>query len=438
MFIELQRPAGAMLRRAFRGAFSSHELDDIYAGAWVSVLRALAPRHQELSDDEVRSYVLTAVAHQAGKELRRRRRKPTAPLELVGSVPDGADGPAERADGAEQSRVTRDLLASLPPRRRAVMLLRYGWGLEPRQVCGLVPGLSPRAYRKEITRGIDELIEKMRAFERGDWCADREQVLKAYAAGLADADEQRQAKAHLSHCRECSGFVRRLSGHLYGFGTLAVPVSISALGAPGPVADRLTDLGDRVRDVVNSSPLNGGAAQEAAGPAAATAGVRGGGAAGAGLLTKLAALGAGGKLALACVGGGVATTACIAAGVVSLGGPKIGAAPVSDSRPERSQAHATAAVATPSPVVAEIAAPATGAGPGGVTAEPEPRSPSADPAPPQPDDAVVAEAPAEVQEFGLETAATPPPRSDAGVAPAASSADGDANDAAVTQEFGGP
>ena len=207
LFEEFEGQAKAMVRRAFRGAFSPDELDDIYAGAWVGTLRALASRHTGLADDEIRSYVLTAVANQAGKEIRRRKRKPTAPLELVGSVPDHGGSPEELATSAEQSRVARDVLSSLPPRRRAVMLLRYGWGLEPSQVCGLVKGLSPRAYRKEITRGVDEVTERMRAVERGSWCTDREPVLKVYAAGLADAEQERQARAHLAHCRHCSDFV---------------------------------------------------------------------------------------------------------------------------------------------------------------------------------------------------------------------------------------
>src|SRR3954464_5345469 len=83
LFAEFERPAKAMVRRAFRGGFSPDEIDDIYSGAWLGVLRALATREEKLSDDDVRSYVLTAVANQASRELRRRRRKPTAPLELV-------------------------------------------------------------------------------------------------------------------------------------------------------------------------------------------------------------------------------------------------------------------------------------------------------------------------------------------------------------------
>ena len=227
LFEEFEGQAKAMVRRAFRGAFSPDELDDIYAGAWVGTLRALANRQAGLADDEIRSYVLTAVANQAGKEIRRRKRKPTAPLELVGGG-RRSDAALRRSSRRAPSRAasTRDVLASLPPRRRAVMLLRYGWGLEPSQVCGLIKGLSPRAYRKEITRGVDELTERMRAVERGSWCADREPVLKVFAAGLADDEQERQARAHLAHCRHCSEFVGRLSGHLHDLGG-----AVAAVGA---------------------------------------------------------------------------------------------------------------------------------------------------------------------------------------------------------------
>ncbi|MGH2782116.1 MAG: RNA polymerase sigma factor, partial [Thermoleophilaceae bacterium] len=259
LFAEFERAATAMLRRAFRDAFSDEEIEDIYAGAWVGTLRSLAGRHGELSDDEIRSYLLTAVANQASKELRRRRRKPAAPLELVGPVADAADTPDERAAGAEDARLTRDLLASLPARRRAVILLRYGWGLEPRQVCGLVKGLSPRAYRKEITRGVDELTAKMKSVESGEWCAEREPILKAYAAGLANADQARQAQAHISHCRSCSEFVARLSGHLHDLGgAIAAAGAVDGLDGHISFGDRALALGDRARDAVAGLSGNGG------------------------------------------------------------------------------------------------------------------------------------------------------------------------------------
>ncbi len=293
LFAEFERPAKAMVRRAFGSALSADELDDVYAGAWVGTLRALADRHRRLSDEEIRSYLLTAVANQAGKEMRRRKRKPTAPLELAGGVPDNETGsPDERVADAEQSEITRDLLASLPPRRRAVMLLRYGWGLEPKQVCGLIGGLSPRAYRKEVTKGVDELVEKMRVFDRGEWCADREPVLRAYASGLADADQVRQAKAHLSHCRDCGDFVARLQGHLHDLGAAAaMPGAIDGLDGHVGLVDRLLDAGDRVRHTADGFLGRAGSA-DVAGPSVQVAS------------------GAGGQIAAAC--GGVAAVACVA------------------------------------------------------------------------------------------------------------------------------
>lgn len=453
LFEEFEGQAKGMVRRAFHGAFSPDELDDIYAGAWVGTLRALADRQAGLADDEIRSYVLTAVANQAGKEIRRRKRKPTAPLELVGGVADQGGSPEELATSAEQSRVARDVLASLPPRRRAVMLLRYGWGLEPSQVCGLVKGLSPRAYRKEITRGVDELTERIRAVEQGSWCSDREPVLKAYAAGLADAEEQRQARAHLAHCRRCSEFVARLSGHLHDLGgSVAAIGSLDAIDGQVGIGDRLADLGDRVTGLVargGSSGAGDGAAQVT--PAG---GARGAGAAGAGLLTKLAGLGTAGKVLIACAGGGMAATACVAAGVApfGLGGDRGGgggggpahertAADRPPPKPPRSLHVQTLpsqvgneSVPAPSPP-----APSSGANDGAAQTE---AAPAATPSPEKTTPAeptVAPTAPPTEQELSVSAAAVAPPSRSSGSSSSSSgssSVDEPASASNVRQEFG--
>ena len=425
LFGEFERPARVMVRRAFRGAFSADEVDDIYASAWTGTLRALAGRSHELSDDEIRSYLFTAVANQASKELRRRRRKPTAPLEAVGSVPDATGAPEEAATSAEQSRVTRDLLASLPPRRRAVMLLRYGWGLEPSQVCALVEGLSPRAYRKEITRGVEELSEKMRLLERGEWCADREPVLRAFAAGLADADEQRQARAHLAHCRECADFVARLNSHLHDLGSaVAVPVAIDGLDGQLSLGDRIVDLGERARDAAAGLFARGGAtgADETASSIATAGGIRGAGAAGAGVVAKLAGLGAAGKLAVACVGA-AAVVPCVS--VLSGDGR--------EQEPERARterAPERARAKPPPPLTTEVLPSQVGNEASGAPApdyspEPEPRPPQesqatepAEPAPPT-EPVPVEEAQSSDFTVGAESAsATPSPAPAPAPAPA--------------------
>ena len=90
----------------------------------------------------------------------------------------------------------------------------------------------------------------MKVLERGDWCAEREPVLKSYAAGLAGDEERRQAEHHLSHCRHCADFVGRLTGHLHDLGgAVALPGAIDAiddghLALPG----RLADAADRIRE----------------------------------------------------------------------------------------------------------------------------------------------------------------------------------------------
>src|SRR5215217_8755698 len=98
LYEELRRPSKALIRRAFRGAFTDDEIEDVYSNAWVGTLRALERRHQELDDEEVRKYVLTAVAHHASKEIRRRKRRPVASLEGgVHAVPDDGLPPDETA-----------------------------------------------------------------------------------------------------------------------------------------------------------------------------------------------------------------------------------------------------------------------------------------------------------------------------------------------------
>src|SRR5262245_34720927 len=64
LFQKLERPAKGMVRRAFGTTFSDDELDDLYSGAWLSTLAALERKPRELSDEEFRRYLMTAVANQ--------------------------------------------------------------------------------------------------------------------------------------------------------------------------------------------------------------------------------------------------------------------------------------------------------------------------------------------------------------------------------------
>lgn len=135
LFEDLRRPARAMVARAYGKALSNEEIEDVYSAAWTATLAALRQRGREMSDRELRAYVLTAVASHASKELRRRSRKPAGTLdEAHGQVLADRHQPSpdERVIGSESQGIARDLLSSLPPRRRAVMLLRPGGRCELR------------------------------------------------------------------------------------------------------------------------------------------------------------------------------------------------------------------------------------------------------------------------------------------------------------------
>jgi RNA polymerase sigma factor (sigma-70 family) len=443
LYEELRRPARALVHRAFRGAFGDEEIEDIYSSAWLGTLRALERRHDQLTDEEIRKYLLTAVAHHASKELRRRRRKPTAPLDGVHTLADDGAPPDERAAKLEESRITRDLLTTLPPRRRAVMLLRYGWGLEPMQVCGLVKGLSARAYRKEITRGVDELTEKLRLVERGEWCSDREPVLKAYASGLANAEQERQAQQHLSHCRHCSDFVGRLSGHLHDVGSsLAVPSAVDALhdghlSLPGQIGEAVRRIRESTSNALGDRLAGNNGSEGVVQTASISGSARGAGAAGSGALAKLAGLGTAGKLAAVCLGGSAAATACLAAGIVPtrLPGAESGqtgpvvahtgeralppldpGAPVVDLAPEVPQD----ASSSDSPVGEQPAS------------DPAPTTTTTTPTQTVETTPIAPTAPAPQQEFGVASAA-PTTSSPSG---SSTSTAGGGGGSAVTQEFG--
>ena len=326
LFEEMRRPARAMVARAYGRALSDHEIEDVYSAAWAATLAALRTRGPAMVDGELRAYVLTAVASHASKEMRRRSRKPSSPLEGEREqlIADGhAPLPDEIVIGSEARGVARDLLTSLPPRRRAVMLLRYGWGLSPNEVCALVSGLSPRAYRKEVTRGVEQLIEGLRQVESGEWCESREPLVRDLVAGTADEATRRQATEHLDHCRACSELAARLSRHLHDVGGMvALSTVAGCIGEPGlTIVDRIVDLLDGGRDAAMDLI---GRVDYGAGAVMASGGAKGSGAVGAGVFAKFAGAGGAGKAALACLGAGAAATACVAVGVVpglSLRGP---------------------------------------------------------------------------------------------------------------------
>jgi hypothetical protein len=380
-----------------------------------------------MDEGELRAYILTAVASHASKELRRRARKPLHPLEVEReqSTADGHEPlPDEVVIGSEARSVARDLLTSLPERRRAVMLLRYGWGLSPREVCALVPGLSPRAYRKEITRGVEELIEGLGRVESGEWCEERRTLVRDLVAGTADDAGRRQALEHLRHCRACADFAAGLRHDLYEAGSALGLASVAGSIGGATLLQRLTDL---IAGAVERA--------DSAVTALTAGGVKG---SGAGILANVAGVGGAAKATVACIGAGAAATACVAAGVVpgvSLGGDSHDAGSPPAKRVSAHRHH----VAEPRSAIASVrrvsravepeepaVTPHDESGPAPV--ESPPSDPAPDPAGPV--------TPPPVQEFDPVAATAPSPAPASGAPPAPSGGSPDAG--SVAQEEFGP
>jgi RNA polymerase sigma factor (sigma-70 family) len=440
LYEELRRPATGLIRRAYGSTFDETEIEDIYSSAWLGTLRALERKHAELSDEDVRSYLLTAVANHASKEIRRQKRKPVAPLEAAGAVPEVADSLQDRAERTESTHLTRDLLSSLPPRRRAVMLLRYGWELEPGEICGMIDGLSPRAYRKEITKGVDDLVERIKLVEQGEWCQEREPVLKAFAAGIATDDQALQAERHISHCRSCHEFVGKLSGHLHDVGSsILLPAALECVDGHSSFLDKAKDAFDGARE----SAFGAATRTETSEGITAVTSTRGAGAVGAGVLAKLSGAGLGAKAVLTCAGGLVAASVC----VVAVLGPTSsdGSAEAPTAAPSDVVTPAAEAIrhvpvdqvlaeSNPEPQRSEGRDPSRGSDGGnarssGDSPASEPPAPSQSPAP-EPQPVLAPSTPPTTQEFGPEGAAQPagggpPPQTDPG-----------SDEGAVAQEFG--
>ena len=438
LFESLRRPAHAMVSRAFGRALTEEEAEDVYAAAWAATLAALRGRGDRMSDEELRAYVLTAVASQARKELRRRARRPSVALEPAHeqAVADvHVPLPDEAAISAESAGVARDLLSSLPPRRRAVMLLRYGWGLAPGEVCSLISGLSPRAYRKEVTRGVEQLIERLGQHESGEWCRSREPILRDYIAGTAGEDERRQIEHHLGHCRACSAFASRLTGHLHDFGSGLAVASLAGL-----IGGHRMGLAERFGELIESGRTAATHAVERtemlAGALAASGGAKGGGALGAGLAAKVAT-GGGVKAALACVGTGAAATACVAAGIVPVPGVDLNGSRDGWNAPESRRA-AEPRPAPPARVTDPILeVPAESPVEQSPPTEPDPVEEPAPPVAPEPEAPAPVDTPVVVEEFDPVAGAEPAPPVAPEPAPApATDGSGQGSGSVAGNEFG--
>jgi RNA polymerase sigma-70 factor (sigma-E family) len=139
--------SAALLRYGYVLSGNAHDAADLTQEA-LARLGASWSRVRHKADPE--SYVRTTMARLHISWWRRTRRE-----HIVDDVPDQGyvDAALERADG--DAGLWR-ALGQLPPRQRAVLVLRYYEQLADQEIAGLL-GVSRVTVRSQAARGLDKL-----------------------------------------------------------------------------------------------------------------------------------------------------------------------------------------------------------------------------------------------------------------------------------------
>lgn len=140
--------SAALLRLAYLLCADRGLAEDVLQNALVKgYLRW--PRIASNPEAYLRRVIVTTVADE--------RRRPWRREQPAAEVPDRPD-PAEPYSAVEVRAQLLQALAALPPRQRAVVVLRHWVGLDPDSVAELL-GCSSGTVRSQTARGLDRLRE---------------------------------------------------------------------------------------------------------------------------------------------------------------------------------------------------------------------------------------------------------------------------------------
>jgi RNA polymerase sigma-70 factor (sigma-E family) len=134
-----------LLRTAFLLTGSSHEAEDLVQGALLRVMR-----HWDGIDDPL-PYVRRTIVNLYLNGLRRRTRELVTGLLPERAVRDSTDRVAERS-------TLWPALRALPPRTRAVIVLRYWMDMSEWETAGVL-GCSVGSVKSMASRGLARLRE---------------------------------------------------------------------------------------------------------------------------------------------------------------------------------------------------------------------------------------------------------------------------------------
>lgn len=160
MFAE-HRP---VLRGFFARRGANDEADDLVQETYLRLLRAHEARGEAIDNPE--AYLFTVALNLAREQAARRRRIPVpiGELEEISAQMSDADAVERAADRAQRHRRLQEVLAGLPERTRAVLVMQHRDGLSYRQIADRL-GISQHMVKKHVVRGLSLCRQAQREAE---------------------------------------------------------------------------------------------------------------------------------------------------------------------------------------------------------------------------------------------------------------------------------
>jgi len=144
-------------RQVLRGFFvrrgASHDADDMVQETYLRLLRAHQGQGEGIANPE--AYLFTVALNLAREQAVRRRWSllPLEELENITTLLAAEESVEDAAERPKRRQRLQDLLASLPERTRAVLVMQYRDGLTYRQI-GQRLGVSSHMVKKHVVRGL--------------------------------------------------------------------------------------------------------------------------------------------------------------------------------------------------------------------------------------------------------------------------------------------
>src|SRR5918996_3697708 len=175
------------------------EFADAYQGAWRKLLEA---RRRGRPVRNLEHALRWAIHNCWLEECRRRRRHPTVPVDECAPNAFRDQAGPDPAEQLERLKTARPLFRGargIDEVSWQVVLLRDIWGLSPAEVCHTL-GIAGRTFRRRHARALIAIHSRLAAALAERECADRNQALRAVAAGTATGVQRDQAERHTRHC----------------------------------------------------------------------------------------------------------------------------------------------------------------------------------------------------------------------------------------------